>query len=82
MRAPAHLPATASRRLLRAVLRRAMRDVSGPLGTGSTACTPLEREHARAWFQDDSVRPMSFRWLCLALDLEPEGIMRRLMNER
>lgn len=55
-----------------------MRDANGPLGTGSTACTPLERERARAWFHDESLRPMSFRWLCLVLDLEPEAVVRRL----
>jgi len=55
-----------------------MRDATGPLGTGSTACTPSERDRARAWFQDASVAPMSFRWLCLVLDLDPEAVAKRI----
>jgi hypothetical protein len=55
-----------------------MRDAIGPLGTGSTACTPNEQVRARSWFRRASVEPMSFRWLCLVLDLDPEAIVRRL----
>jgi hypothetical protein len=71
-------PDTASRRLLGAVLERAMRDANGPLGTGSTACTPREQERARDWFRDASVEPMSFRWLCMVLDLDAEAVVQRL----
>jgi len=79
-RPPVHAvhPETPSRGLLGAVLERAMRDAIGPLGTGSTACTPSEQVRARHWFRHASVEPMSFRWLCLVLDLDPEAIVRRL----
>lgn len=71
-------PDTASRRLLRAVLERAMRDAVGPLGSGSTACTSREREQVHGWFRAANLEPMSFRWLCLVLDLEPGAVLRRL----
>jgi hypothetical protein len=69
---------TPSRGLLGAVLERAMRDAMGPLGTGSTACTPRERVRVRQWFRASSVEPMSFRWLCLVLDLDPDTVVQRL----
>jgi len=47
-----------------------------PLGTGSTACTVSEQAHVLRWFQDDSVEPMSFRWLCQVLDLDPDAFVR------
>ena len=55
-----------------------MRDALGPLGMGSMACTPRERASALAWFCDASITPVSFRWLCLALDLDPDAIVQRL----
>jgi len=57
-----------------------MRDAVEPLGSGSTACTIAEQEHVRQWFHDDSVEPMSFRWLCQMLDLDPEAFVRRIAS--
>jgi hypothetical protein len=71
---------TASRRLLGAVLRRALEDATGPLRRSSTACSPPDREGARAWLASPCIEPMSFRWLCLMLDLDPDAILKRVVT--
>lgn len=69
---------TATRRLLAAVLQRALDDATGPARRGSTACTPADRSDALSWIGDDGIAPMSFRWLCAALEIEPEAVRRRV----
>jgi hypothetical protein len=64
------------RRLLGAVLERAPCDAVGPLRMGSTACTPVERAQACAWFRDTSVDPMSFRLLLPSDTVRPYVIAR------
>lgn len=69
---------TGSRRLLGAVLGRAVEDATGPARRSSTACSPGEREGARAWLTSPRIEPMSFRWLCLMLDLDADAILKQL----
>lgn len=73
---------TGSRRLLSAVLGRAVVDATGPVRRSSTACSPSDREGARSWLTSSCVEPMSFRWLCLMLDLDADAILRRVVPER
>jgi hypothetical protein len=70
------------RRLLMAVLARALLDLQTHAGTG----TPRARRHlaeVEAWFaSDDRVWPCSFVNLCHALDLDADAIRRRLVGWR
>jgi hypothetical protein len=70
------------RRLLMAVLARALLDLQTHAGTGP----PRARRHlaeVEAWFaSDDRVWPCSFVNLCHALDLDADAIRRRLVGWR
>jgi len=70
------------RRLMMAVLARALLDLQTHVGTG----TPRASRHlaeVEAWFaSDDDVWPFSFVSLCLALDLEADAIRSRLVRWR
>jgi hypothetical protein len=70
------------RRLMMAVLARALLDLQTHAGTG----TPRARRHlaeVEAWFaSDDDVWPCSFVNLCHALDLDADAIRRRLVGWR
>jgi hypothetical protein len=70
------------RRLMMAVLARALLDLQTHAGTG----TPRARRHlaeVEAWFaSDDDVWPCSFVNLCHALDLDAEAVRRRLVGWR
>jgi hypothetical protein len=70
------------RRLMMAVLARALLDLQTHAGTG----TPQARRHLAAvegWFgSDDDVWPFSFVNLCHALDLDTDAVRRRLVGWR
>jgi hypothetical protein len=70
------------KRLMMAVLARALLDLQTHAGTG----TPRARRHlaeVEAWFaSDDDVWPCSFVNLCHALDLDADAIRRRLVGWR
>ena len=70
------------RRLMMAVLARALLDLQTHAGTG----TPRARRHlaeVEAWFaSDDHVWPCSFVNLCHALDLDAAAVRRRLVGWR
>ena len=70
------------RRLMMAVLRKALLDLQTHAGTG----TPRARRHlaeVEAWFaSDDHVWPCSFVNLCHALDLDAAAVRRRLVGWR
>jgi hypothetical protein len=70
------------RRLMMAVLARALLDLQTHAGTG----TPRARRHlaeVEAWFaSDDDVWPCSFVNLCHALDLDAGAVRRRLVGWR
>jgi hypothetical protein len=62
-------------RLLAAVLQRAIHDFLG--GDKDV------REGARLWLMDDEPTdaPLSFRFICEALDLDPEGLRRAIQRQ-
>ena len=70
------------RRLMMAVLRKALLDLQTHAGTG----TPRARRHlaeVEAWFaSDDDVWPCSFVNVCHALDLDADAVRRRLVGWR
>jgi hypothetical protein len=72
----------AERRLMMAVLARALLDLQTHAGTG----TPRARRHqaeVEAWFaSDDHVWPCSFVNLCHALDLDADSVRSRLVRWR
>ncbi len=69
-------PDTASRRLLGAVLERALLDAAGP------TAREAERGDALAWFHAEDESPFSFRWIAFHLGLEPAWILVRLDSAR
>jgi hypothetical protein len=75
-------PLPAERRLMMAVLARALLDLQTHAGTG----TPRARRHqaeVEAWFaSDDHVWPCSFVNLCHALDLDADSVRSRLVRWR
>jgi len=70
-----------ARRLLAAVLDRALKDAFGPGENRGAACTIAERERAIEWFNDDGRGPGTFRWVCALLELDA-GAVRHSMNRR
>ena len=70
------------RRLMMAVLARALLDLQTHAGTGTLRASRHLAE-VEAWFaSDDDVWPFSFVSLCLALDLEADAIRSRLVRWR
>jgi hypothetical protein len=70
------------RRLMMAVLARALLDLQTHAGTGTRRASRHLAE-VEAWFaSDDDVWPFSFVSLCLALDLDADAIRSRLVRWR
>jgi hypothetical protein len=70
------------RRLMMAVLARALLDLQTHAGTGTPRARPHPAE-VEAWFaSDDHVWPCSFVNLCHALDLDAAAVRRRLVGWR
>ena len=70
------------RRLMMAVLARALLDLQTHAGTGTLRASRHLAE-VEAWFaSDDDVWPFSFVSLCLALDLDADAIRSRLVRWR
>jgi hypothetical protein len=69
-------PISPSRRLLGAVLERALLDATGRPARQS------ERDDALAWFSADDEAPFSFRWISFHLGIEPDWLRSRLDDLR
>jgi len=69
-------------RLLRAVLRAALKDAVRPahFGGGFRAAG-LRQQDALAWLQSEDSHPFSYRWICDALRLDP-SYLRALVFDR
>jgi hypothetical protein len=63
-----------ARRLLAAMLERAVKDALGPTEDGGGACSQAERDRALVWFAADESGPGTFRWLCSLLDLDAASV--------
>lgn len=63
-----------ARRLLAAMLERAVKDALGPTEDGGGACSQAERDRALAWFAADESNAGTFRWLCALLDLDAASV--------
>jgi len=63
-----------ARRLLAAMLERAVKDALGPTEDGGGACSQAERDRALAWFAADESSAGTFRWLCALLDLDAASV--------
>jgi hypothetical protein len=74
--AVACLPETPCRRLVAAVLERALLDAVGP-----TSKEP-DREDAFAWFGADGEEPFSFRWVALQLGMDPDWLRASIARVR
>src|SRR5262245_48483212 len=70
--AVARLPESPCRRLVAAVLERALLDAVGP-----TSKQP-DREDALAWIESDVEEPFSFRWVSLQLGMDPDCMRSRV----
>jgi len=71
-----------ARRLLAAMLERAVKDALGPTEEGGGACSPAERDRALAWFAADERGPGTFRWLCALLDLDAPSVRGAVQHGR
>jgi hypothetical protein len=70
--AVARLPESPCRRLVAAVLERALLDAVGP-----TFKQP-DRDDALAWFRSEDDDPFSFRWVAFQLGMDPDWLRSRL----
>jgi hypothetical protein len=70
--AVARLPESPCRRLVAAVLERALLDAVGP-----TSKQP-DREDALGWIQSNDEEPFSFRWVAFQLGMDPEWLRSRI----
>jgi hypothetical protein len=70
--AVARLPESPCRRLVAAVLERALLDAVGP-----TSKQP-EREDALAWIESGDEEPFSFRWVSFQLGIDPDWMRSRI----
>ena len=72
---PSHGPFVPEKRLLAAVLQRAVTDFVS--GEGDV------REGARAWLMDEEETdaPLSFKFICEALDLDIAGLRKAIFNQ-
>jgi hypothetical protein len=70
--AVARLPESPCRRLVAAVLERALVDAVGP-----TSKQP-EREDALAWIEAGDEEPFSFRWISFQLGIDPDWMRSRV----
>ena len=64
-----------SRRLLAAILERALKDARDPTLEGGATCRPAEREGVIAWFGAAEAGPGTFRWLCTLLELDADNVL-------
>jgi hypothetical protein len=74
--AVARLPESPCRRLVAAVLERALLDAVGP-----TSKQP-EREDALAWIASDDEEPFSFRWVSFQLGIDPDWMRSRVRRRQ
>jgi hypothetical protein len=74
--AVASLPPTPCRRLVAAVLERALLDVVGP------SSKQPDRDDALAWFASDGEEPFSFRWVATQLGIDPDWLRSSLHRVR
>lgn len=72
--ASAALPDVPERRLLVAMLERALLDAMGRAGTGG----PADTEDALAWFHSEADTPFSFVWVAAQLGLDPDWLRDRV----
>jgi len=70
--AVARLPESPCRRLVAAVLERALLDAVGP-----TSKQP-ERDDALAWIESEDEVPFSFRWVSFQLGMDPDWMRSRV----
>jgi hypothetical protein len=70
--AVARLPESPCRRLVAAVLERALLDAVGP-----TSKQP-ERDDALAWIEAGDEEPFSFRWVSFQLGMDPDWMRSRI----
>lgn len=63
---------TPSRRLVAAVLERALLDAVGPSGRQA------DRDDALAWFRSGDEAPFSFRWIAHQLGIEGDWLLARV----
>lgn len=72
---PSHGPYVPEKRLLAAVLQRAVTDFIG--GEGEI------KEGARAWLMEDepSDAPLTFKFICEALDLDVAGLRKAIWEQ-
>ena len=68
----------AHRNLFASVLERAVTDYCGR--PGASMRKPRARREAAAWFRSNITRPLSFLWLCSALDIDPK-VIRAYLRE-
>ena len=66
------VPHSPSRRLVGAVLERALLDVVGPTARGA------ERADALAWFRSDDDAPFSFLWIAHHLGIDADWLRSRI----
>ena len=77
-------PAMGARRLLAAVLERAVDDAIGPRKPGGARCTPAEQRAVLDWFAAESMAPGTFKWLCALLEIDAgsvRGVVDRARGE-
>ena len=74
--ATAHPPDSPCRRLVAAVLERALLDAVGP-----TARQP-DRDDALAWFGSDDDAPFSFRWVAAQLGFDADWLRERVRQRQ
>jgi hypothetical protein len=67
-------PAMGARRLLAAVLERAVDDAIGPRKPGAARCTPAEQRAVLDWFAAESMAPGTFRWICALLEIDAGSV--------
>jgi len=72
----ARLPESPCRRLVAAVLERALLDAVGP-----TSKQP-ERDDALAWIESEDEEPFSFRWVSFQLGMDPDWMRSRVRRMR
>ena len=72
----------AERKLLAAVMERALRDVMGELRDLPTSHRTRAQSDARRWISRNGNGLFSFRWCTQALDLDPGTIRKKIREGR
>lgn len=68
---------TPEKRLLLAVLARALEDACG---NGRHGARKNTREEANEWVESDSIKKWSFLWICEHVDLDPVLVRNELVK--